>query len=446
MAKIKKEIEQNPDKICFVISPIGEPNSEIRKNSDKVLDFIIRPALQKSGLIAVRSDEIALPGLITTQVIDNILRARLVIADLTEHNPNVFYELALRHAFHKPVVQIMHTGQKIPFDVGGMRTISYALELENAIEAKDEIERSVDAALSDTYKPESPVSIAAKIEELTRTGSPESQAILRSVLDQLHALQEKLDTMAGCVCRTDELKEAIPPIIQDRVETILRRYSEEIELLKLIRHAGVTAIFKRRAMAIKAFSSALDEESKEIMIIGSSLKGLLQKEEYSSVAEKLRFKANEGKTAVKFLLTHPIVADLRASQENRRAGEIAREIISSLEILREWKISESHVRLYLGTPTCFAIKTTKQMLINPYPYISVSFDSPCLHLQNSTDSSFDRPGYFFDEFNSRHFAAWDSDLAVHIDNYQRAIPFYTEKISEYSEAIKNLIAEGKKLP
>jgi hypothetical protein len=86
------------------------------------------------------------------------------------------------------------------------------------------------------------------------------------------------------------------------------------------------------------------------------------------------------------------------------------------------------------------------MLINPYPYISVSFDSPCLHLQYSTDSSFDRPGYFFDEFNSRHFAAWDSDLAVHIDSYQRAIPFYTEKISEYSEAIKNLIAEGKKLP
>jgi len=86
------------------------------------------------------------------------------------------------------------------------------------------------------------------------------------------------------------------------------------------------------------------------------------------------------------------------------------------------------------------------MLINPYPYISVSFDSPCLHVQYSTDVSADRPGYFYDEFNSRHFGAWDSDLAVHIDDYARAITFYTQKIGEYSESVKQLINEGKKTP
>jgi len=445
MAK-KAQINYKPEDICFVICPIGDPNSQTRQNSDKVLNFIVRPALQKSGLVAVRSDEIASPGQITTQIINHILKAKLVVADLTGHNPNVFYELALRHAFHKPVIQIMLSGQKLPFDVVGMRTISYALDLEGAIEAKEEIERSIEIALSDSYEPESPVSMAAKLEELSRTSSPENQVIMNSVIDQLRTLEDKLDTMAGHVCRTDDLKESIPPIIQDKVETILRRYSEEIELLKLMRHAGVTGIFKRREMALKAFAKALDEEAKEIMIIGSSLKGLLQKEEYSSIAGKLRFKANEGKTTVKFLLTHPIVADLRASQENRRAGEIAREILVSLEILRSWKIPEAHVRLYLGTPTCFAIKTTRQMLINPYPYISVSFDSPCLHVQYSTDVSADRPWYFYDEFNSRHFGAWDSDLAVHIDDYARAITFYTQKIGEYSESVKQLINEGKKTP
>jgi len=344
MAK-KAQINYKPEDICFVICPIGDPNSQTRQNSDKVLNFIVRPALQKSGLVAVRSDEIASPGQITTQIINHILKAKLVVADLTGHNPNVFYELALRHAFHKPVIQIMLSGQKLPFDVVGMRTISYALDLEGAIEAKEEIERSIEIALSDSYEPESPVSMASKLEELSRTSSPENQVIMNSVIDQLRTLEDKLDTMAGHVCRTDDLKESIPPIIQDKVETILRRYSEEIELLKLMRHAGVTGIFKRREMALKAFAKALDEEAKEIMIIGSSLKGLLQKEEYSSIAGKLRFKANEGKTTVKFLLTHPIVADLRASQENRRAGEIAREILVSLEILRSWEIPEAYVRL-----------------------------------------------------------------------------------------------------
>lgn len=437
---------QHPDSTCFVICPIGESNTETRKKSDKVLNCIVRPALQKSGLIAIRSDQLASPGMITTQVIGQILTARLVIADLTEHNPNVFYELAIRHAFRKPVVQILMAGEKPPFDVSGMRTIPYSLDLEGAIEAKEEIERSIDEVLSDTYEVQSPVTIAASLEELTRTGSPESQVIMRSVVDQLRALEDKLETMAGTVCRTDELKEAIPPLIQDKVETILRRYSEEIELLKLIRHAGVTGIFKRREMALKAFARALDEESREIVIVGSSLKGLLQREEYRTIAEKLRFKANEGKTIVKFLLTHPIVADLRASQENRRAGEIAREILDTLEILQKWNIPAAHVRLYLGTPTCFAIKTTRQMLVNPYPYVSVSFDSPCLLLQYSTDMSTDRPGYFFDEFNSRHFGAWDSNLAVHIEDYSRVLPYYTQKIDEYSELVKQLIAEGKKTP
>jgi hypothetical protein len=444
--KRKAPSTYNPEHTCFVVCPLGEPNSETRKREDDVLNFIIRPALQKSGLIAIRSDEIASPGLITNQVITHILQDKRVIADLTDHNPNVFYELALRHAFRKPVVQIMLAGQKLPFDVGGMRTILYDLGLSSATEAKEDIEHSIYSILEEGCEVESPLTIAAKLEELSRSGTPENQAIIVSVIDQLRSFDEKLDHMAGCVCRTDELKEAIPPIIQDKIEGILRRYEEEIELLKSMRYAGVTGIFRRREIAVKAFARALDEESREIMIIGSSLKGLLQKEEYHPIADKIRFKVNQGKTIIKFLLTHPIVADMRASQENRRPGEIGREILTSLEILRDWQIPEEYVRLYLGTPTCFAIKTTRQMLINPYPYISVSFDSPCLHLQYSTEVGADRPYYFFDEFNSRHFGAWDTDLAVHIEDYTKALPYYSQKIAEYSELVNSLISAGKKAP
>jgi hypothetical protein len=62
--------------------------------------------------------------MITSQVLEHILRARLVIADLSYHNPNVFYEMALRHAVKLPVVQICRRCDRLPFDVNQVRTVS----------------------------------------------------------------------------------------------------------------------------------------------------------------------------------------------------------------------------------------------------------------------------------------------------------------------------------
>ena len=69
----------------------------------------------------VRADQIAEPGQITTQIIEHLLRDDLVITDLTGHNPNVFYELSLRHAIAKPVVQM--GGIPLPFDIHASRTL-----------------------------------------------------------------------------------------------------------------------------------------------------------------------------------------------------------------------------------------------------------------------------------------------------------------------------------
>lgn len=111
------------DSTCFYITPIGEDDSEARKHSDLFLGSIVEPAIEPLGLKVVRADAIDTPGLITNQIIEFILRSKLVIADLSFHNPNVFYELALRHISRLPTIQIVRKGDKIPFDIGNFRTI-----------------------------------------------------------------------------------------------------------------------------------------------------------------------------------------------------------------------------------------------------------------------------------------------------------------------------------
>lgn len=122
------------DCTCFFIAPIGDkksddPNARIhRQHSDTILNQYIRRALDEQSLTVVRADEITEPGMISKQVIEYILRSRLVIADLSFHNPNVFYELCLRHVTGKPTVHLIRKGDRIPFDVGNFRTITISLD------------------------------------------------------------------------------------------------------------------------------------------------------------------------------------------------------------------------------------------------------------------------------------------------------------------------------
>jgi len=109
--------------MCFYIAPIGEDGSEARQHSDLFLHSIIEPALEELKLNVVRADNIGKPGMINAHIIEHIIRARIVIADLSFHNPNVFYELALRHACRLPTVHVIRKTDRIPFDIEQTRII-----------------------------------------------------------------------------------------------------------------------------------------------------------------------------------------------------------------------------------------------------------------------------------------------------------------------------------
>lgn len=125
----KNILENPPDEavsyndICFYISPIGSENSDERRHSDMILECLISPVLEEFGLKAIRADQIDKPGIITNQILEYIIKSKIVIADLSFHNPNVFYELGVRHMKKLPTIHLIRSKDKIPFDIGNFRTI-----------------------------------------------------------------------------------------------------------------------------------------------------------------------------------------------------------------------------------------------------------------------------------------------------------------------------------
>ena len=112
-----------------------------------------------------------------------------MIADLAGSNPNVFYELAIRHAERKPLVQIMAEGEDIPFDVQDMRTISLDIhDLDSVDEARQEICKQVDVIESGDFEMNTPISVALDLRALKDSGDPE-QSALAAVLEGIAELK-----------------------------------------------------------------------------------------------------------------------------------------------------------------------------------------------------------------------------------------------------------------
>lgn len=127
----------NKDK-CFIITPIGDDTDPIRRHIEGIIDAALRPALEDKYDLVV-AHRISEPGSITKQIITEIYSAKLVVANLTNRNPNVMYELALRHSLGKPVIMIAEKGTPLPSDIVMERTIFYQNDARGVIELRENI-------------------------------------------------------------------------------------------------------------------------------------------------------------------------------------------------------------------------------------------------------------------------------------------------------------------
>ena len=167
---------ENLDKVCFLISPIGEDGSDERKRADGVKKAIVEPAAAEHELTVVRADDVSEPGTITTQIVEYLVGSRAVIADLTDGNPNVFYELAVRDAAGKGAVLIAQRGTVLPFDKAQSRAIFFDSEdLSSAWDAKQELADFLAASMGGRV--DNPIASAMVWENYSKSGKPVEEAV-----------------------------------------------------------------------------------------------------------------------------------------------------------------------------------------------------------------------------------------------------------------------------
>jgi|GEM_PF-315353 len=144
----QKDEEDKNMKTCFVVSPIGDEKSEIRKNADQLFKYIIEPVCKSCGFTAKRVDQMNDVDSITEKILDSLERADLVIADISGHNPNVFYEMGFRRRTNKPIIHLRKQGESLPFDVHDIRAFDYDLtDLDNVASLKDRLEKTINSFL-----------------------------------------------------------------------------------------------------------------------------------------------------------------------------------------------------------------------------------------------------------------------------------------------------------
>jgi len=184
---------------CFVIGPIGSEDSDTRKHADMLLYSVLKHVLEASefGYKVKRADEETDPGMIGDRIISDILNAELVIADLTDLNPNVFYELGIRHAAEKPTIHVANAGTKLPFDNIGHRTIFVNLSDWWSIEeGRERLTESIRAVRSKNFKVSNPIT-QANASFVMRQSADSKDQLLAQIQEQLVSIESRLSINAN---------------------------------------------------------------------------------------------------------------------------------------------------------------------------------------------------------------------------------------------------------
>ncbi|MCP4005985.1 MAG: hypothetical protein GY725_17485 [bacterium] len=191
---------------CFVIMPYGGDDPSTRKHFDGVYQSIIVPGANQAGYEVKRSDISNEPGNITHDIIRDLADADIVIADLTQGNANVLFELGIRHAFRKSgTVHIVDAAYKLPFDVRQYRVIEYSTDLAELPEAIKAIAEAVRKRADRPNRADNPVhdAIPELPLDLRATGDEAIRRQLETTERELEELRQENEKLGKMIATLD---------------------------------------------------------------------------------------------------------------------------------------------------------------------------------------------------------------------------------------------------
>lgn len=193
MVKQSKDDEspKSPPRTCFIITPIGPDGSITRRAADGLISAVIQPTLERMAFEVEVAHRISKSGSITNQVIERLLTSDLVVANLTGLNPNVMYELAVRHAKRLPIVTIAEHGTELPFDIADQRTIFFTNDMAGVTELRPTLVSVIRAALADP-SPDNPIYRAAQSAVMREVAQQDEQSY---ILDRLASIEATVNRL-----------------------------------------------------------------------------------------------------------------------------------------------------------------------------------------------------------------------------------------------------------
>lgn len=189
-------MSESVQKLCFVVMGFGKKTDHESGRTldlDATYEAIIKPAAEAENLRCIRADDVMHSGIIDTPMYEMLLRAELVIADISTGNVNAVYELGVRHALrpHATIIMKEEDG-RLSFDLNHVSTFKYKhlgddIGAREAIRAKRELQLLISSVL-DSSVPDSPVYTYLPKLQQPKLSSNEYEALL----DETEAYQENL--------------------------------------------------------------------------------------------------------------------------------------------------------------------------------------------------------------------------------------------------------------
>lgn len=250
---------------CFVIMPISDPPEYEEGHFKCVYEDIIKKAIEDAGYTPKRADDDLSSKMIHVDIIRNIVEAPMAICDLSNHNPNVLFELGIRQAFDLPVVLIQECGTPRIFDIATINTIDYRKDLfyREVLEDREKIRSAILETAQDKRGINSIIKLIninnAQMNKLISTTESNIDVMFYSIMKDVSEIKTQLTYFKN------ESKDKNYEVLEDNIISQIERLQHELEHDNM--HANLLDTIERANKVKKQIlESSFSPEAKALLL------------------------------------------------------------------------------------------------------------------------------------------------------------------------------------